>query len=65
MVATDVSLSPHADTPLTTLVQLGFTPTDQNAHGMFYYSRRQLVAWTGASAAVTALAVVLAAMPYM
>jgi hypothetical protein len=65
MVATDISLSPYAETSLAALVELGFTPSDRNAHGVFYYSRRQLALWTGASATAMAVAAASAALPYV
>jgi hypothetical protein len=65
MVATDISLSSHAETPLTALLQLGFEPATRSAHHVLYYSRRQIVAWTGASVAVTVLAAASAAVSYV
>ena len=65
MVATDISLSPYAETSLAALVELGLTPTDRKARGVLYYSRRQLAVWTGASATVVAVAAASAAMPYL
>ncbi len=65
IVATDLSLSPHADTPLAVLVSSGLGTASRDAGETLVNRRRQLTAWAGASTSVSALAALAAVIMHL